>query len=159
MLKQVICTIKIRRAPVRHDNVDFKPLVEKAAAIMPLSVLVADKGYDSSEDNHVLVRERHHGYSIIPPRYQDVPVWKTHGRYRKQLKRGYSKVLYSQRNKEETIFSVMKKRLFGEYLTSVLVRTQNRELAFRCIAYNMHRVTNLLLLWVMVSTRPREIKL
>jgi hypothetical protein len=57
MLKQVIiCTIKIRRAPVRHDdNVDFKPLVEKAAAIMPLSVLVADKGYDSSEDNHVLV--------------------------------------------------------------------------------------------------------
>jgi hypothetical protein len=64
-------------------------------------------------------------------------------------------VLYSQRNKEETIlFSVMKKRLFGEYLTSVLVRTQNRELAFRCIAYNMHRVTNLLLLWVMVSTRP-----
>jgi hypothetical protein len=64
-------------------------------------------------------------------------------------------LLYSQRNKEETIlFSVMKKRLFGEYLTSVLVRTQNRELAFRCIAYNMHRVTNLLLLWVMVSTRP-----
>lgn len=51
------------------------------------------------------------------------------GTYRKQLKRGYSKVVYSQRNKEETtiLFSVMKKRLFGEYLTSVLVRTQNRE--------------------------------
>ncbi len=69
------------------------------------------------------------------------------------MKRGYPKVLYNQRNKDETIFSVMK-RLFGEYLTSVLVRTQNRELAFRCIAYNMHRMTNLLLLWVMVSTQP-----
>ena len=62
-----------------------------------------------------------------------------------QLKRGYLKPLYSQRNKEETIFSVMK-RLFGEYLTSRLVRTQNRELIFRCIAYNMHRVTNILVL-------------
>ena len=152
MLKQVICTIKIRRAPRRHDNVDFKPLVERAAGILPLSVVAADKGYDS-EDNHILVRERHHAFSIIPPRYQEVPVWKTRGRYRKQMKRSYPKVLYNQRNKDETIFSVMK-RLFGEYLTSVLVRTQNRELAFRCIAYNMHRVTNLLLLWVMVSTRP-----
>ena len=27
MLQQVICTIKIRRAPARHDNVDFRPLV------------------------------------------------------------------------------------------------------------------------------------
>jgi hypothetical protein len=152
MLKQVICAIKIRRAPARHDNVDFKPLVERAAAILPLSVVVADKGYDS-EDNHVLVRERHRAYSIIPPRYQDVPVWKTNGRYRKKMKHGYPKPLYNQRNKDETVFSVMK-RLFGEYLTSVLVRTQNRERAFRCMAYNMHRVTNLLLLWVMVSTQP-----
>lgn len=142
MLQQVICTIKIRRAPARHDNVDFKPLVERAAAIMPLSVVVADKGYDS-EENHVLVRERHRAYSVIPPRYQDVPVWRTRGRYRKKMKRGYLKPLYNQRNKDETIFSVMK-RLFGEHVTSRLVRTQNRELSFRCIAYNMHRVTNLL---------------
>jgi len=146
VLKQVICTIKIRRAPARHDNVDFKPLVERTSDIMPLSIVVAeaDKGYDS-EENHVFVREHHGAYSIIPPRYQEVPVWRTHGRYRKQLKRGYSKVLYNQRNKDETIMSVIK-RLFGEHITSRLVRTQNRELAFRCIAYNMHRVTNLLVI-------------
>jgi hypothetical protein len=152
MLKQAICAIKIRRAPARHDNVDFKPLVERASAIMPLSIVVADKGYDS-EDNHVLVRERHEAYSIIPPRYQEVPIWKTHGRHRKQLKRGYPKALYDQRNKDETIMSVIK-RLFGEHLTSRLVRTQNRELTFRCIAYNMHRVTNILLL-VVISTKPQ----
>ncbi|AFU57039.1 putative transposase IS4 family protein [Candidatus Nitrososphaera gargensis Ga9.2] len=147
VLKQVICTIKIRRAPARHDdNVDFKPLVERASDIMPLSLVVADKGYDS-EENHVFVRERYHAYSIIPPRYQDVPVWRTHGRYRKQMKRGgYLRPLYNQRNKDETIMSVMK-RLFGEHVRSRLVRTQNRELAFRCIAYNnMHRVTNLLVI-------------
>ena len=56
------------------------------------------------------------------------------------MKRGYSKLLYSQRNKDETIVSVIK-RLFGEHITSRLVRTQNRELSFRCIAYNIHRLT------------------
>jgi hypothetical protein len=45
------------------------------------------------------------------------------------------------------------KRLFGEHVTSRLVRTQNRELSFRCIAYNMHRLTNLFLL-LMISTEP-----
>ncbi|MGA8080811.1 MAG: IS5/IS1182 family transposase, partial [Candidatus Nitrosopolaris sp.] len=74
--------------------------------------------------------------------YENVPIWKTHGRYRKQMKRGYSKLLYGQRNKNETIVSVIK-RLYGEHITSRLVRTQNRELSFRCIAYNTHRITNL----------------
>jgi hypothetical protein len=78
------------------------------------------------------------------------PIWRTHGKYRKQMKRGYPKILYHQRNKNETIISVIK-RLFGECLTSRLTRTQNRELSFRCIAYNMHRLTNLVII-VMVST-------
>ena len=55
LLQQKICNIKIRRAPTRHDNIDFKPLVKRIANIMPLSVVTADKTYDS-EDNHVLVR-------------------------------------------------------------------------------------------------------
>ena len=50
--------------------------------------------------------------------------------------------MYSQRNKNETIVSVIK-RLFGEHIASRLVRTQNREISFRCIAYNAHRLTNL----------------
>jgi hypothetical protein len=59
-------------------------------------------------------------------------------------------MLYYQRNKNETIMSVIK-RIFGEYVTSRLVRTQNREISFRCIAYNMHRLTNLVII-MMVST-------
>jgi hypothetical protein len=78
---------------------------------------------------------------------------RTHGRYRKkQMKHGYSQLLYSQRNKDETIFSVIR-RLFGEHITSRLVSTQNRELSLRCIAYNMHRLTNLIIV-LMVSTEP-----
>jgi len=79
---------------------------------------------------------------VIPARYRhDVPIWKTSGKYRKQMKHGYSKLWYNQRTKDETIISVIK-RLFGEHITSRLVRTQNRELSLRCIAYNMQRLTN-----------------
>ena len=146
VLQQIICTIKIRRAPTRHDNVDFRPIITRTSNILPLSVVTADKGYDS-EDNHLLVREDLHAFSIIPARYEHVPMWRTHGKYRKQMKRGYSKLLYNQRNKDETIISVIK-RLFGEHLMSRLTRMQNRELSFRCITYNMHRLTNLVILMV-----------
>ena len=119
MLQQIICTIKIRRSPTRHDNIDYRPIMTKISNIIPLSVVTADKGYDS-EENHVLVRDLLHGLSIIPTRYEHVPIWKTHRVYRKQMKRGYSKLLYNQRNKNETIVSVIK-RLFGEHITSRLV--------------------------------------
>ena len=58
-------------------------------------VVVADKGYDSEEDNHVLVRENDHALSIIPTRYKDVPIWRTSGKYRKQMKHGFSNILYT----------------------------------------------------------------
>jgi hypothetical protein len=57
---------------------------------------------------------------VIPARHEHVPVWREHGRYRKQMKRVYSKLLYNQRNKDETIISVIK-RLFEEDITSRLV--------------------------------------
>lgn len=56
VLKQIICSIKIREARTRHDNEDFKSIVTRASEIKPLSVEVDDKVYDS-EENHVLVRE------------------------------------------------------------------------------------------------------
>ena len=145
-----MCDIKIRRAPKRHDTIDFQPIIENISEIVPVSVVVvADKGYDS-EQNHVIVRDNIHAFSVIPARFEHIPIWKTYGKYRKQMKRGYSKTLYNQRNKNETIMSVIK-RLFGECVTSRLIRTQNRELSFRCIAYNMYRLTNLIII-VMVST-------
>lgn len=40
MLKQIICTIKIRRAPKRHDNIDFQPIITRTSEIRPLSIAV-----------------------------------------------------------------------------------------------------------------------
>ena len=125
-------------------------MITRISKIKPLSVVVADKGYDS-EDNHVLVIEKLKGFSVIPSRYEHVPIWKTSGRYRKEMKRGYNKVLYNQRNKDETIVSVIK-RLFGEHISSRLIRMQNRELTFRCITYNLHRMLNLIIIkWILQS--------
>ena len=145
--ERIACSLKIRRAP-RHDTIDFRPIMERASSIMPLSIAVADKGYDS-EANHELVREELDAMSIIPARYEDVPVWRTHGRYRKEMKRRYDKKLYNQRNKNETILSVIK-RMFGEHITSRLVKMQNRELTFRVIAYNMHRLS-VFMVWFLQS--------
>ena len=90
VLQQIVCSIKIMRAPTRHDSIDFRPLITRIS-IKPLSVVVADKAYDS-EDNYVLVREKLNGFSIIPSRYEkDVPIWKTRGKYRKEMKRGFQR--------------------------------------------------------------------
>ena len=35
VLQQIICTIKIRRAPTRHDSIDFRPLVIKISKSAP----------------------------------------------------------------------------------------------------------------------------
>ena len=80
VLQQIICTIKIRRAPTRHDNIYRFPTTYNKAMLMTynkakvqLSVVTADKAYDS-EDNHVLVRDVLHALSVIPARYEHVPI-------------------------------------------------------------------------------------
>ena len=82
VLQQIICNIKAGRDLTRHDNVNFRPIVTKTAEISPLLVDVDDKGYDS-EDKHILVREKLHAFSVMPTRYENVLIWRTHGRYRK----------------------------------------------------------------------------
>ena len=97
-MQQIICTIKIRRAPTRHDNIYRFPTTYNKTIRISASYLysTADKAYDS-EDNHVLVRDILYAFSIIPSRYEHVPIRRTHGRYRKKqiMKRGYySQLLY-----------------------------------------------------------------
>ena len=138
--KQLVTSVKIRRGPC-DDNRDFKPVVRKAHSFKPIGIGIGDKGYDD-EKNHEFLREELHAMSIIPARYEDVPVWRTRGRYRKEMKRGYSKKKYHQRSKDETIFSVIK-RTMGDEVRSIRTRAQNNEMRFRVIAYNAARIANL----------------
>ena len=39
VLKQIICNIKVRRAPTtRHDNIDFRPVITRISKIKPLII-------------------------------------------------------------------------------------------------------------------------
>jgi len=69
-------------------------------------------------------------------------VWRTRGRYRKEMKHGYSKKAYHQRSKNETVFSVIK-RTMGDEVRSVSVKAQNNEMRFRVMAYNAARIASL----------------
>ncbi|HEY4699894.1 MAG TPA: transposase [Nitrososphaerales archaeon] len=137
---QIVTSIKVRRGPA-NDNRDFTSVVRKAHAVKPIKVGIGDKGYDA-EKNHELLRDELHAQSIIPARQQHVPVWRTKGRYRKQMKRSYSKKKYHQRSKDETIFSVIK-RTMGDEVRSVKTRAQNNEMRLKIISYNAARITNI----------------
>lgn len=133
-------SIKLRRGPA-NDNRDFEPVVRRAHAIRPIKIGIGDKGYDA-EKNHELLRDELHAMSIIPARQEDVPVWRTRGRYRKEMKRGYSKKKYHQRSKDETIFSVVK-RTMGDEVRSVRAKAQNNEMRFKIISYNASRIASI----------------
>ncbi len=133
---QFIVSSKLRRGPA-SDHIDFDLLLKKASSWSDLQTVIADKGYDS-EKNHKIAREMFNSESIIPPRNQDVPIYRTKGRYRKRMKRDFNKEKYNQRNKVETVNSVIK-RVMDDSIKSRKVRTQNREMEFKMLAYNAHR--------------------
>ena len=137
---QLVTAVKLRRGPA-NDNRDMESVVRKAHAAKPIKIGIGDKDYDD-EDNHELLRDELGATSIIPARYQDVPVWRTKGRYRKEMKRGYSEKTYHQRSKDETVFSVIK-RTMGDEVRSVRTRAQNNEMRLKIISYNAARTASL----------------
>ena len=137
--RQLVTSVKVRRGP-RNDTIDFPPVVRKAHSVRPIGVGIGDKGYDS-ERNHRLLREELHAMSVIPSRMEGVPLWRTEGLYRKEMKRHFSERVYHQRSKDETIFSVVK-RTMGDEMRSVRTKGLNNEIRFRMIAYNAMRVAS-----------------
>ena len=138
MRRQLICGIKIRHRR-RHDSLDFVPLLQRVTRLAPVSVVVADRGYDS-EQNHIATQNLGIQNTIIRPKYETLQVYRTKGLHRKQMKRRFDWESYHQRSKAETIFSVIK-RMLGEYIMSRYILTQNRETMYRVIAYNCYRIT------------------
>jgi hypothetical protein len=138
MRRQLICGIKIRHRR-RHDSIDFIPLLQHAVRLVPVDMVVADRGYDS-EQNHITTENLGISNTIIRPRYESLQVYKTKGYHRKNMKRHFDWESYHQRSKAETIFSVIK-RMLGECVMSRYILTQNRETMYRIIAYNCYRIT------------------
>lgn len=137
--KQIFTSTKLRRGP-DNGNIDFKPVTRKADFFKPIGIRIADKTFND-EKNHKLLREKFHALSIIPARNEDVPVWRTKGRYRKEMKRSYSRKMYYQRSKDETIFFTIKKTM-GDEIRSVRTKAQNNETRLKIIACNAARIAS-----------------
>ena len=70
--RQLICHTRTRHSYV-HDNVDFIPTLSPIRKSLSITLVIADKGYDD-EKNHRFVREYLLADSIIPARFESVPV-------------------------------------------------------------------------------------
>jgi len=148
---QLICAVVIQHHPVSHDVKHFPELWKKMKTITPMKIMVLDKGYDS-ESIHQLIRDNK-TKSIIPVRDMTALVSRTKGRYRKLMKRRFDETQYHQRNKCETVFSVIKRR-FGSHTKSHHNSMKTKELLYRILAYNCHRMTLISLVLSMISRKP-----
>ena len=141
---QLPIAVLISRKPADDYN-KFEPVARKVMKLgKSIKLVILDKGYDA-EKVHEFIREVLGAESIIPARNEDVPVYKTRGRYRKLMKKGYSKKKYHQRSKNETVNSVVKRK-WGDGTLALDWRLQNKEIIFRLILYAARRFTSLLFL-------------
>lgn len=133
----------INRQSRRHDNIYFKPLMEKCSELVKIRNVTADMGYDA-ESNHVLVREKLGGVSIIPVRTTsfNISAYSLKTKYRKMLSRKFPLNKYHQRSKIETV-NFVEKRKFGSDLQSRITRLRRRELKLIDIVYNIYRYMKL----------------
>jgi len=111
-----------------HDNPDFLPLLESANRIIPVDIALGDMGFDD-ENNHVGAQMLGI-HTVIPTRFAEVPIWRTGGIHRKEMKRNFPINLYHQRNKSETIYFVTK-QLMSDEITSRNQITQENEILLR----------------------------
>src|SRR3989344_9614576 len=132
----------------RNPSGDAKKFAPVAKKVMKLGksvkVVCLDKEYDD-EKVHEFIRETMEVLSIIPARNEDVPIHRTHGQYRKKMKRGYSRKYYFMGNKNETVNSVVKRK-FGDSTLAMTWRNQNKEILFRLIFYAARRFTSIVFL-------------
>lgn len=139
--KQLIIVPKIRKNKA-HDNVDFISLVKKSNEIKSISRVSADKAYDS-EDNYKFVYKNLKAKPLIAYRnYGRKRIPRNHRKYRNKAIREFDDKEYHQRSKVETVNFVMK-RLFGAIIYAKKWVMQEKELLFKCLAYNIHRLVKM----------------
>jgi len=136
--RRLILAVKLRRKK-RNENIDVPYLMEQSKQL-PITAFLADRGFDS-EKNHELAHS--HGSRLIcPVRRAHLSVYRTQGKFRKQMKRDFPSEIYHQRVIVESIFSAVKRR-FGHVLLAKKFISQKNELLFRFIAYNAEKLANI----------------
>jgi hypothetical protein len=133
--RQIVTGFKISQQPV-HDIPHAEKLLVQCHRMRKSDTYVLDKGYDS-EDIHRLIRDDLNAYSLIPVRTRKRK--RIFGTYQRELARSFDHAYYHQRNKVETVFSVLKRK-FGDALKARKFRAQVKELKIKLILYNISKI-------------------
>ena len=133
--QQIITGLKISQHPI-HDIPHAEKLLKQCHRVRHSDLYVMDKGYDS-EEIHELIRDTLNSCSLIPVR--DRKRKRIFGYYRRSIAQSFDRVKYHQRNKVETVFSVLKRK-FGESLKARKFRLQVKEIKCKVILYNLSRM-------------------
>jgi transposase len=133
--RQIITGLKISKHPV-HDIPHAEKLLRQCHRVRHSDFYVMDKGYDF-EEIHELIRDTLTSCSLIPVRNRKRK--RISGYYRRQIALSFDQEKYHQRNKVETVFSVLKRK-FGESLKARKYRLQVKEIKIKVILYNLSRM-------------------
>jgi hypothetical protein len=116
----------------RHGLDDFE---EMAGPWIRGKTVVADTEFDAEERFHEIVIS-FGGKGVAPLRHKKVPVWRTNGARRKQLRRKWPGRSYHRRPMAETLNSMIKRGM-SPYLRGHTVWQQARHFYAKCLAHNL----------------------
>ena len=97
--------------------------------------VVADTEFDAEERFHQAVIAKG-GKGVAPLRHKDIPMWRTNGSRRKELRRKWPGRSYRRRPLTETDNSMLKRGM-GETLRGNTVGQQARHFYMKCFTHNM----------------------
>ena len=135
--KQLVVATKVRKSK-SNDTIDFVELAKESSKHKAVKSIAADKGYDS-EKNHKFVIRTLKAKSLIAQRDFGSKRIQRNRRFRNRAKKDFNIKEYHQRSKVETIFYVLK-HLFGPIIYARKWLMQKKEILFRVLAYNIHRL-------------------
>jgi hypothetical protein len=154
MLTQLVVAVVVQHHPISHEIRHFPEILQQMMTVAVPWIFVLDMGYDAEWVHQMIHNQKI--LSMIPVRNKNCLISRTHDRYRKQMKREFDDTLYHQRNKCETIFSVIKRK-FGSDIKSYNDIMKEKELLYRVLAYNCHRMAMISCLLWMISRKPRYV--
>lgn len=127
-----------------QDSPQFAPAIRGAAQRQKLSLVLADKGYDSEKNHEICREELRIPHTIIPVRRKSklspTRSWPTTP-YRREMKRVANREGYGQRWQAESAFSGLK-RLLGSALRARTWAAQRAEISVRVLTHNCMILAN-----------------
>ena len=118
-----------------NDCDKLRPLVAQAHACQPVRQVLADAEFDS-ERNHLFVREQLGAQSVIPAK-RGKPTWKIRG-IRAQMRAHFPHATYRLRNRIESFFSSVKRKLSAR-APGRLLKNRIKQALLLGLTYNLYR--------------------